>query len=49
MTEFPGVLPWHFGGDETLTWDEAQAFFDTFNARIKAREEQERQMKSKKK
>jgi len=40
MTEFPGLLPWHFGGEQRLTYVEAQALIATVNRRGKERKEE---------
>lgn len=34
-----GLLPWHFGGDQTLTWEEAAAFVDAAKELAKARKD----------
>lgn len=34
-----GLLPWHFGGEQTLTWEEASAFVDAAKDLAKARKD----------
>jgi hypothetical protein len=40
MREYPGLLPWHFGGEEALTFLEIHAIQDDFMAVMKARKKQ---------
>jgi len=42
MSEYPGLMPWHFGGDDCLTYDEMKALVDDFTARINERKKQAR-------
>jgi hypothetical protein len=37
MTEFPGYLPWHVGGDPWLTYDEIDALMDALRRRADER------------
>jgi hypothetical protein len=36
MTEFPGYLPWHAGGDPWFTYDELDALGDALKRRADA-------------
>lgn len=47
MTEFPGILPWHFGGDECLSYTEAKAFHDVYNLRQENRAKEAKEMNKK--
>jgi hypothetical protein len=44
-SEYPGLLPWHFGGDERLTYAEILAYQRDFDDRVKARKKQNDDLK----
>lgn len=37
--EFPGVLPWHYGGDPWFTFDEADAYDAAYLDIVEARKQ----------
>jgi hypothetical protein len=43
LTHEFGLLPWHFGGDGYLTYAEAQAYLETFQAMAEERKRISRQ------
>lgn len=40
MREFPGLLPWHFGGDPYLTYRESRVIIDDYQEAIKQRKKE---------
>jgi hypothetical protein len=40
MSEYPGLLPWHFGGDPYLTYREIGAIARNFDERMTERKRQ---------
>lgn len=43
MKTYPGLLPWHFGGDDTLTWKEVKAIHEDFLEEIENAKKRQRE------
>lgn len=48
MARFPGLLPWHFGGEDCLTFEEADAVIEAVTASEREQARQAAKQRAKK-
>jgi len=47
MVTFPGLQPWHFGGEERYTWRESRVLVDAYQEKVEQDKKQEQEMQRK--